>query len=153
MWLRPAFSPSTVGEQIEADDIEAGERCGLGEREADIAQPDDHRFQGRILNLIGARSARAYLHYPPKDSRVRPTPLPDRRLQPPEKVRQLVDRLRTFAPPLVMIVVDGPKPGDAADEQRVQAVRDAAGAIDWKCEVRTRFVRSTSDFARPWSTR
>lgn len=70
---------------------------------------------------------------------MRPTPLLIVAYNRPEKVRRLVETLRPLAPPIVMIVVDGPKPGDSADEQRVQAVQDAVGAIDWKCEVRTRF--------------
>jgi hypothetical protein len=70
---------------------------------------------------------------------VRRTPLLILAYNRPDKVRGLIDALRDQAPPLVMVVVDGPKPGDEADEARVQAVRDAVSGIDWDAEVRTRF--------------
>jgi hypothetical protein len=56
-----------------------------------------------------------------------------------DKVRGLVNALRAVAPPLVMLVVDGPKPGNSVDADRVQAVRDVAAAIDWDATVLTRF--------------
>jgi hypothetical protein len=56
-----------------------------------------------------------------------------------DKVRGLVNALRAVAPPLVMLVVDGPKPGNSLDADRVQAVRDVAATIDWDATVLTRF--------------
>lgn len=56
-----------------------------------------------------------------------------------DKVRGLIEKLRELRPQLVMVVVDGPKPGNAEDEARVQAVRDAVAAIDWTPDVLTRF--------------
>lgn len=56
-----------------------------------------------------------------------------------EKVRGLIELLREYAPPIVMVVVDGPKPGNAEDEERVGAVREAVSAIDWTDSVLTRF--------------
>lgn len=70
---------------------------------------------------------------------MRPTPLLIVAYNRPDKVRLLVERLREFAPPLIMVVVDGPKPGDDADRARVQGVQDAVAGIDWQAEVRTRF--------------
>lgn len=70
---------------------------------------------------------------------MRPTPLLLVAYNRPEKVRRLIDRLRELAPPIVMVVIDGPKPGDTADEARVQGVRDAVAGIDWGAEVKTRF--------------
>jgi hypothetical protein len=70
---------------------------------------------------------------------VRQTPLLILAYNRPEKVRALVDRLRTIAPPLVMVVVDGPRAGRPGDDAKVQAVRDAVDGIDWGAEVRTRF--------------
>lgn len=57
----------------------------------------------------------------------------------PEKVRGLIDSLRASAPPIVMVVVDGPKDGDAGDADAVRRTRDAVAGIDWDAEVRTRF--------------
>jgi hypothetical protein len=57
----------------------------------------------------------------------------------PDKVRRLIDRLRPQAPPTLMVAVDGPKPGNAADAAKVQAVRDAVAGIDWTDDVETLF--------------
>ena len=56
-----------------------------------------------------------------------------------DKVRGLIERLREYAPPIVMVVVDGPKPGNVQDEERVASVREAVSAIDWTESVLTRF--------------
>ena len=75
-----------------------------------------------------------------------------------DKVRALIDRLREYAPPVVMVVVDGPKPGNAEDAKRVDAVRAAVGAIDWTESVQTRFrpvnvgLRSSVVDALNWAT-
>jgi hypothetical protein len=70
---------------------------------------------------------------------VRQTPLLILAYNRADKVRGLIDRLRELAPPIVMVVVDGPKPGNARDEANVIAVRDAVSTIDWTTNVSTRF--------------
>lgn len=70
---------------------------------------------------------------------LRATPLLILAYNRPEKLLGLIDALRETRPSPIMVVVDGPKPGDARDAQRVQAVRDAVSSIDWGAEVRTRF--------------
>jgi hypothetical protein len=57
----------------------------------------------------------------------------------PHKLRGVVDALRQSAPPLVYVVVDGPKPGNPDDAARVQSVRDVVAEIDWTTDVHTRF--------------
>jgi hypothetical protein len=57
----------------------------------------------------------------------------------PDKVRRLIERLRPQGHPTIMVAVDGPKPGNAADSARVQAVRDAVAEIDWTDDVETLF--------------
>lgn len=57
----------------------------------------------------------------------------------PDKMRGLIEALRALRPMTIMVVVDGPKHGNAADAVRVQAVRDAVGAIDWTDDLHTRF--------------
>ncbi|MBU1586708.1 MAG: nucleotide-diphospho-sugar transferase, partial [Actinobacteria bacterium] len=57
----------------------------------------------------------------------------------PDKVRRLIDRLRTQRPMTIMVAVDGPKPGSPGDEAKVQAVRDAVSEIDWTDDVDTLF--------------
>ncbi len=76
----------------------------------------------------------------------------------PDKMRGLIDALRPLAPKLVMVVVDGPKPGNATDAAKVQAVRDAVSRIDWTIEVHTRFrpvnvgLRASVVDAVTWAT-
>jgi hypothetical protein len=70
---------------------------------------------------------------------VRHTPLLILAYNRADKVRGLIERLREYAPPIVMVVVDGPKPGNAEDESRVAAVREAVSSIDWTETVLTRF--------------
>jgi hypothetical protein len=70
---------------------------------------------------------------------VRSTPLLILAYNRADKVRALIERLREYAPPIVMVVVDGPKPGNAKDEERVAAVRETVSAIDWTESVLTRF--------------
>jgi glycosyltransferase involved in cell wall biosynthesis len=70
---------------------------------------------------------------------LRPTPLLILAYNRPDKMVGLIDSLRATRPQLLMIVVDGPKPGNPADAAKVQAVRDAVSGIDWGAEVRTRF--------------
>ena len=75
-----------------------------------------------------------------------------------DNVRGLIELLRQYRPATVMVVVDGPKPGNTADEERVQAVRDAVSTIDWTESLQTRFRpvnvglrRSVAD-AVTWAT-
>jgi glycosyltransferase involved in cell wall biosynthesis len=76
-----------------------------------------------------------------------------------DKLRGLIDALRVSSPQLVMVVVDGPKPGDPADEAKVQSVRNAVAAIDWTPNVLRRFrptnlgLRSSVADAVAWATR
>jgi hypothetical protein len=75
-----------------------------------------------------------------------------------DKLAGLIEALRASAPQLVMVVVDGPKPGSPDDEAKVQAVRDAVAAIDWTPDVVRRFrpanigLRSSVADAVGWAT-
>jgi hypothetical protein len=69
---------------------------------------------------------------------MRATPLLVLAYNRPDKVQRLIDRLRTQAPPKLMVTVDGPKPGNAADAQRVAAVHKVVESIDWTDDVETR---------------
>ncbi len=76
----------------------------------------------------------------------------------PELLKNLVEGLRPLAPQLVYVVVDGPKPGDPSDAERVRAVQDAVAAIDWTTDVHTRFrpvnlgLRASVADAVTWAT-
>jgi hypothetical protein len=76
-----------------------------------------------------------------------------------DKMRGLIEALRVSAPPLVMVVVDGPKPGNPSDEASVQAVRDSVAAIDWTTDILLRFrpanigLRASVSDAVGWATK
>lgn len=70
---------------------------------------------------------------------MRQTPLLILAYNRPDEMRGLIAALRIIRPMTVMVVVDGPKPGNPTDAVRVQAVRDAVSAIDWTDDVHTRF--------------
>ena len=76
-----------------------------------------------------------------------------------DKMRGLIEALRSSAPQLVMVVVDGPKPGNVADKAKVEAVREAVSAIDWTPNVLVRFrpvnvgLRASVSDAVDWATK
>lgn len=57
----------------------------------------------------------------------------------PDKMRRLIDNLRTIRPSTLLLAVDGPKPGNDADAQKVRAVQELVSTIDWTDDVATRF--------------
>ncbi len=89
---------------------------------------------------------------------MRQTPLLILAYNRPDKVRGLIDRLRPLAPARVMVVVDGPKPGNVADAAKVAAVQAAVEGIDWPAKVDTRFrpvnlgLRASVVDAVSWAT-
>lgn len=89
---------------------------------------------------------------------MRQTPLLILAYNRPDKVRGLIDRLRPLAPAQLMVVVDGPKPGNVADAAKVAAVQDAVEGIDWAAKVDTRFrpvnlgLRASVVDAVSWAT-
>ena len=70
---------------------------------------------------------------------MRPTPVLLIAYNRPEKLERLVTALRKLAPPLVYIVIDGPKSWIDGDTARVEAVRAVAEHVDWGATVHTRF--------------
>lgn len=72
-------------------------------------------------------------------------------------IQQLLDTLREIQPSHLLIVADGPKDGDARDQEAVRATRRELESIDWPCVVETdisqtnlgctRRVRSGLDWA------
>jgi hypothetical protein len=69
---------------------------------------------------------------------MRTTPLLVLAYNRPDKVQNLIDQLRPQAPKNLMIAVDGPKPGNATDAARVEAVHRVIETIDWTDRVETR---------------
>lgn len=70
---------------------------------------------------------------------MRKTPLLVLAYNRPDKMRRLIENLRSIRPPTVMVAVDGPRPGREDDGAKVQAVQDLVGTIDWTDDVHIRF--------------
>jgi len=70
---------------------------------------------------------------------MRKTPLLVLAYNRPDKMRRLIDNLRTIRPSTLVIAVDGPKPGNDSDAQKVRAVQELVSTIDWTDDVATRF--------------
>ena len=60
----------------------------------------------------------------------------------PDFLRELFTELRQLRPRTIYFAVDGPRSGKSDDEQRVRLSREQVKAIDWPCEVSTRFNES-----------
>lgn len=57
-------------------------------------------------------------------------------------VRNLVDRLRQIRPRRLLIVADGPKPGNGADVQACAQARAEIERIDWACSIDRDYAES-----------
>lgn len=57
----------------------------------------------------------------------------------PDTTSRVIASLREIAPGQVFLAVDGPRPNRKDEKESVQAVRELAGLIDWKCQVHTLF--------------
>ena len=54
----------------------------------------------------------------------------------PGHTRRVFDAIRAAKPRDLFLIMDGPKPGDSIDEERVQQTRAVVEEVDWKCRVR-----------------
>src|SRR4030095_1100293 len=53
----------------------------------------------------------------------------------PETTARVLAEIRNARPAKLLIIGDGPRPGEPADAERCLAARAAAANIDWGCEV------------------
>lgn len=58
----------------------------------------------------------------------------------PDYVERQLQALRNLAPPIVYIAADGPREGNQGDLVACQQAREMVSLIDWKCEVKTKFL-------------
>ncbi len=58
----------------------------------------------------------------------------------PEPTRELVQIVRAAGPSKLLVVADGPHPGDAEEAARCEAVREAVESAAWSCEVLTNYA-------------
>lgn len=57
----------------------------------------------------------------------------------PEHTRRTLAAIRAVRPERLFLVLDGPRPGRADDEELCAQVRDVLDTIDWPCEVHRRY--------------
>jgi hypothetical protein len=58
----------------------------------------------------------------------------------PETTARVIEAIRAAAPPLLLVVADGPRPGVPADETACREVRALVDRADWSCRVRTNYA-------------
>ena len=66
----------------------------------------------------------------------------------PEPTRKLVELVRAAQPSKLLVVADGPRPGDTDEAARCAAVRDAVESADWSCEVLTNYANENLGLKR-----
>ena len=54
----------------------------------------------------------------------------------PQQTRRVFEAIRAAKPRDLFLVMDGPKPGDADDHERVEQTRAVVEEVDWECNVR-----------------
>ena len=54
----------------------------------------------------------------------------------PEQTRRVFEAIRVATPRELFLVMDGPKPGDTDDYERVEQTRAVVEEVDWECNVR-----------------
>jgi hypothetical protein len=58
----------------------------------------------------------------------------------PEFVSRVMAPIRAVQPSVLLVVADGPRPGDDADRELCERSRAIATSVDWPCEVITEFA-------------
>lgn len=61
-----------------------------------------------------------------------------------EHTRRVVEALRQAKPLRLFVAADGPRPDRPEDIEKCRLAREAATAIDWPCEVNTRFLQTNA---------
>lgn len=60
----------------------------------------------------------------------------------PDSTRRVFSAVRAARPSRLFLACDAPRPGKAGEAERVAEVRALVDAVDWPCEVRTKFPES-----------
>ena len=58
----------------------------------------------------------------------------------PERLKAQIERLRQVKPRRLFVAVDGPRPDRPGEAERVAETRAAVRAVDWPCDLQTRFL-------------
>ena len=70
----------------------------------------------------------------------------------PERLRELIDRMREIRPSAIYVAVDGPRADVATDAGRVIETRTQVSAIDWPCQIQTLFQETNLGCGKAVST-
>lgn len=62
----------------------------------------------------------------------------------PQMGRRVFDRIRAVRPARLFIACDGPRHDHPGEEERIQEARQIVSAVDWKCDVKTRFLKENT---------
>jgi hypothetical protein len=66
----------------------------------------------------------------------------------PEVTRHAFEAIRAVAPPRLYVAADGPRASRAGEAETCAEVRRIATAVDWPCDVQTRFLESNEGCKR-----
>lgn len=58
----------------------------------------------------------------------------------PDKTKAVIDNLRQIKPKQLFVAADGPHSNNAQDIEKCKLTRQAVAAIDWPCDIKTRFL-------------
>lgn len=62
----------------------------------------------------------------------------------PQMGRRVFDRIRAVRPSRLFIACDGPRHSHPGEWERMQEARRIASAVDWECDVKTRFLETNT---------
>jgi hypothetical protein len=60
----------------------------------------------------------------------------------PDFTRQVMEQIRVYAPDIVFLIQDGPRPGVASDLDSAAQVRQILESVDWDCQVHRIYAES-----------
>ena len=58
----------------------------------------------------------------------------------PEETAMVFERIREARPEKLLVIADGPRPGNAEDERECERARAVVDGVDWPCEVMRNFA-------------
>ena len=61
----------------------------------------------------------------------------------PDKTFQVIEALRQVKPTQLFVAGDGPRPNHPEDIEKCSLTKEISTAIDWDCELKTRFLPIT----------
>ena len=60
----------------------------------------------------------------------------------PDFTRQVMEQIRVYAPDVIFLIQDGPRPGVASDLDGAAQVRQVLESVDWQCQIHRVYAES-----------